>query len=206
MRAMNALRTTSLAAAIASALALAACGGASSSSQTTKSGTTSAGPGALSAEAASAATGDIPDTQVFLTYHDSGAGYSIQYPEGWAQRGSGGDVTFKDKNNIIRAVTRTGAKPTEANVTAQLAQEKTRLPSLSYGAASTLTVKGSPVIKIRYSTLSQPNAVTGKRVQLLVDRYVYDHAGKVLIVDLGTPKGVDNVDAYKKIALSLRWL
>src|SRR3954447_24165678 len=73
---------------LVAALALAACGGSSSSSKKT-------------GEAQSAATGDIPDNQVFLTFRNAAAGYSISYPEGWARSGSARDVTFQDKNNIV---------------------------------------------------------------------------------------------------------
>jgi hypothetical protein len=47
--------------------------------------------------------------------------------------------------------------------------------------------------------------VTGKRPLLLVDRYVYAHAGRVATLELATPKGVDNVDAYRLISRSFRW-
>src|SRR3977135_3224208 len=57
---------------------------------------------ALSAEAQSLATGDIPDSQVFLTFRDPRSGYALRYPEGWAQRGIPGGVTFVAKNNLIR--------------------------------------------------------------------------------------------------------
>src|SRR4051812_30754260 len=78
---------------------------------TSGGGTTSAsGPGALQAEANSAAAGDIPDNQMFLVFQD-GAGYSIKYPEGWAQQGAGDRVTFRDKNNIARIVLSAGAAP-----------------------------------------------------------------------------------------------
>jgi hypothetical protein len=129
----------------------------------------------------------------------------MQYPEGWAQRGSGGDVTFQEKNNVIHVLLSRGPVPSTASVTAELARERRSQPSLSYGAASTISIQGAPVVKVGYSTLSPPNPVTGKRVQLLVDRYVYAHAGKVAIVDLGTAKGVDNVDAYKRMARSFKW-
>ena len=67
-------------------------------------------PSALAAEARSKATGDIPDSQVFLSFHDQQAGYSMQYPEGWAQRGSGGDVTFQEKNNVIHVLVARGRR------------------------------------------------------------------------------------------------
>jgi len=40
---------------------------------------------------------------------------------------------------------------------------------------------------------------------MTVDRYYLAHAGKVAIVDLGSPVGVDNVDAYRMMIQSLRW-
>jgi hypothetical protein len=51
-----------------------------------------------------------------------------------------------------------------------------------------------------------PNPVTGKSVLLIVDRYELSIAGKRATVDLGTPKGVDNVDAYRMMINSFRWL
>jgi hypothetical protein len=68
-----------------------------------------------------------------------------------------------------------------------------------------LTINGVPAFKVVYTTASAPNAVTGKRVTLMVDRYYLSHAGKEAIVDLGTPVGVDNVDAYRLMIQSFRW-
>ena len=47
--------------------------------------------------------------------------------------------------------------------------------------------------------------MTGKRVKLVVDRYVLGRGGRVAVVDLGTPVGVDNVDAYRMMIESFRW-
>lgn len=203
------------------AVSLAACGGTSSTSSSAggSSSTPAAaaasptstasgqgtGAGALSAEVRAAATGDIPDTQVFLTYTNKPGGYTLAYPEGWAQRGSGSNVVFSDKNNLIRAVISKGRAPTPASVTAALNAEKAHKPTLAVGSASTLQIGGAPVVKVTYSTISAPNPVTGKRIQLLVDRYVYAHRGKLAILDLATPKGVDNVDAYRRISRSWHW-
>jgi len=154
---------------------------------------------ALQAEANSTAAGDIPDNQVFLTFRNPGAGYSMKYPEGWAQQGSGAQVTFRDKNNIVRVLIRSGALP---SVTA--ARNELRGVSIQ-AAPRSITIGGAPAVKVVYSTKSAPNAVTGKRVTLMVDRYYLSHAGKEAIVDLGTPVGVDNVDAYRMMIESFRW-
>ena len=63
---------------------------------------------AAPSEAESVATGDIPDNQAFLVYTDKSAGYSIRYPEGWARTGSGADVTFREKANVIHLVVHSG--------------------------------------------------------------------------------------------------
>ena len=156
-------------------------------------------PSALQAEAKSAATGDIPDNQVFLTFRDAGAGYSMKYPEGWAQQGSGSKIAFRDKNNVVRVVVLHAAPPTLASVRSRLAGAQVVAPP------KRLTLAGAPGWKVSYSTQSAPNPVTGKRVTLLVDRYYVARGGKEAIVDLGTPKGVDNVDAYRLMIESFRW-
>ena len=173
------------------------------SSTTAASG--SASPGALSGEAASAATGDIPDNQVFLVFHNNSAGYSIKYPEGWTQQGSAGDVTFKDKNNLVHIFISRAAAPTPASVTAQLNRLKNSTPSLTFTSPHTMQIGSSTAVKATYSTKSAPNPVTGKRVSLMVDRYELAHNGRVAVVDLGTPVGVDNVDAYRMMIQSFTW-
>ncbi|MDQ2982840.1 MAG: hypothetical protein M3R70_02780 [Actinomycetota bacterium] len=169
--------------------------------QTNTTGTTTQAAGALQPEAKSAATGDIPDNQVFLSYR-SPAGFSIKYPEGWAQRAARSQVTFRDKNNIVRVVVVTGARPTAASVRRDVASLKGA--QLATGPKS-ITISGAPAFKVVYVTRSAPNSVTGKRVELVVDRYYLFHAGREAIVDLGTPKGVDNVDAYRLMIESFRW-
>ena len=166
---------------------------------------TGQGAAALKAEAASAATGDIPDNQVFLTLRNNKAGYSIKYPEGWAQNGSGNTVSFRDKNNVVRVVVRKGAAPALADVQRRLsALRGARVSS----PATKTTVSGKPAIHLVYETQSARSPVTGKTVTLGVDRYYLWNGKSVAIVDLGTPVApvkVDNVDAYRLIVQSFRW-
>jgi hypothetical protein len=193
----------------------AATGGSSASTGATSSGGSSTqasggssgqGTGALSADARSAATGDIPDNQVFLVFTNPSERYSIKYPEGWTQSGGGRQVTFRDKNNLVRVQIDPGPAPTPASVAAQLNTLKTADPTLSFHPPQTVTIGSSSAVKAAYTTESAPNPVTGKRVLLIVDRYELTHAGRVATVDLGTPKGVDNVDAYRMMIQSFHWL
>jgi hypothetical protein len=162
--------------------------------------TTAPSAGALQAEAQSAATGDVPDNQVFVVFANPRGGYSLKYPEGWAQRGVGPHATIRDKNNIIRVVVRKGALPTPSAVRSEIAA-----PAKVVAAPQRRSLPSGPAVKVVYSTQSTPNPVTGKRVTLVVDRYYLSHAGKEAVVDLGTPQGVDNVDAYRLIIESFRW-
>ncbi len=173
------------------------------------SGETGAGastPGGVPSDAQSAATGDIPDSQVFLTFADRAAGYSIRYPEGWTQGRAAAGVTFQDRANVIDVTIGRGRAPSAADATAGVARLKLTDPSVRSGSPQRVTVDGAPVVKITYTRLSTADPVTGKRLPLTIDRYEYAHAGRTAIVDLGTPKGVDNVDAYRMISRSFRWL
>ena len=160
---------------------------------------TTTGPGALQAEVAATGAGDIPDNQVFVDY--TGKSFGMKFPEGWAQSGSGDSVTFRDKNNIVRIVIVPGGAPTPAEVKREVASLKGAQPTT---APTTLKLGGLPAVKVTYKTIGAPNAVTGKRLTLTVDRYEIAKNGKRAIVDLGSPVGVDNVDAYRLMIQSLR--
>jgi hypothetical protein len=179
-----------------------------STTTTTAAATTTApassASGALTAEAQAAAAGDIPDNQVFLEFH-SRAGYSVKYPEGWLQQGTGPTVTFQDKNNRIRVVLSKGPAFSAASVRADLASLKAANASFQATSPSTIAIPAKPAFKVSYTTESGPNPITNKRVTLAVDRYYLSRGGKRAILDLGAPKGVDNVDAFRLIAQSFRW-
>ena len=198
--------------AIAICLLVAGCGGGGKGSTAGpvggagqgSSATAAAGAGVPS-EAQSAATGDIPDNQAFLTFADGPAGYSIRYPEGWTRRGAAGDVTFQDRANVIHVTVASGPPPTPADASSAIAALRRTDPTIKGGGPQRVTINGSPVIKVTYTRLSAADPVTAKRLPLTIDRYEYAHGGKTAIVDLGTPQGVDNVDAYKMISRSFRW-
>jgi hypothetical protein len=161
--------------------------------------------GALAADAKSAATGDIPDSQNFLTLAGTRTKVSMLYPEGWSVQESPSGVSIKDKNNLVRISLSKGAAPTPASVQSQVAALARSTPGLTAGSPTAVTLKSGPAIKLTYRTKSAPNPVTGKQVELIVDRYVLAHGGRVAAVDLGTPVGVDNVDAYKRMIGSFKW-
>ena len=168
----------------------------------TTTGSTTSGAGALQAEANATAAGDIPDNQVFLVLRNARGGYSMKYPEGWAQQGSGNSVTFRDKNNVIRTVVSVVGPWTPASVRADL---RALTGARVQGQPRAISLSGRPSFKVVYRTVSAPNPVTGKRLTLSVDRYYVWKRGRRAVLDLGCPVGVDNVDAYRLISESFRW-
>jgi len=194
---------TGLAALLAGALAFSGCG--SSTKSVASIGSQHEGAAALAADARSAATGDIPDNQSFLTLHDSRLRVSMLYPEGWTVKTSASGVTISDKNNLVRILVAPGSAPTVSNVRASLAALKSSTPGLTAGTPRTISLASGAAVKAIYTTQSAPNPVTGKQVRLTVDRYELAHGGRVATIDLGTPVGVDNVDAYRRMIESFRW-
>jgi len=173
--------------------------------ESTPQGGAGVAAGALAAEANSAATGDIPDTQVFLTYRNAAGGYSMSYPEGWAIKGNGAGVTISERNNLLHVVIEKAGPPSIASVGNELAHLKRTNPSLAFSAPAVMRVASGMAVKATYTTRSAPNPVTGKTVLLVVDRYELGKGDKRATVDLGTPRGVDNLDAYRMIINSFRW-
>lgn len=175
---------------------------ATTAAATTTTATTTApaaGPGALQAEVAATSAGDIPDNQIFVVY--PGNAFTMKFPEGWAQTGTSKNVTFRDKNNIVRVVIVPGSAPTVESVKQELAQLK---GARATGTPTLVTINGLSGVKVTYETTSAPNAVTGKRVTLSVDRYELARSSARVIADLGSPVGVDNVDGYRLMIQSLR--
>jgi hypothetical protein len=200
---------------LAALLVASGCGGSSSSSSSSSSASSSTasaggttapeGGAALAADAKSAATGDIPDSQNFLTLKTQHLRVSMIYPEGWTVQEGASEVSIKDKNNLVRIALSRGGAPTTASVQAQLAALKRSTPALTTGSVAPITLKSGPAVKATYTTQSAPNPVTGKQVTLNVDRYVLSNGGRVAVVELGSPTGVDNVDAYKRMIGSFKW-
>ncbi|HEY3272605.1 MAG TPA: hypothetical protein VGJ92_02515 [Methanocella sp.] len=79
------------------------------------------------------------------------------------------------------------------------------LTSFAVTSLTTVQLNGNPVVKLSYTSLSDPDPVTGKKRPVTSDRYYLQGAGRLAILTLVTPQGVDNVDAFNQIRDSFRW-
>jgi hypothetical protein len=167
--------STRLPALFAVVVLLAACGGSASSSSAPSGGDTSP-------------PGDIPDNQAFVTYTPPGARFSVKVPEGWSQTSHGRDVRFTDKLNSIELAWNAAVPPAPAGA-----------------KMSTVTRKAGSATRSTYLVKGQPDPVTGKTRTDAVERYVFAHGGRKVVVTLSGPRGADNVDPWRIVTDSVRW-
>lgn len=184
-------------------LAIAGCGGGSSGGGAGSSNAAAPNPNAPE----KSPPGDIPDNQAYVAYSPPGAGYSVKVPEGWSRITAHGATTFTDKLNSITMQTRAAAAPMTVrdagrNEVRTLAQSARGFHA---GRVSTVHRKAGRAIRITYTAKGRPNPVTGRAVTDAVERYVFFHGGKELVLTLSGPKGADNVDPWRIVTDSVSW-
>ena len=149
--------------------------------------------------------GDIPDSQVFVTY--SGPGFSMKVPEGWSRNDIEGGARFDDKYNLISVT----SSPTAAVPTIESAKLGEAADLVATGHAVKVTdikqvkLDGGSAVRIQYQSNSEPNAVTGKQIRLERVRYLYFVGGKLIRLDMAAPAGADNVDQWLLMANSVKF-
>ncbi len=197
---MRSRKTLAIGVAVLAGIGAAGCGGSSSGS-----GSASKPVNPNKAEVSPA--GDIPDSQAFVAYSPPGGGYSVKVPEGWARKSSGAATVFTDKLNSVTMQT----QPAKAALTPGEAK-RTELPRLSRSVkgfsnakVSSVARTAGPAVRITYLASGAPGPVTGKSSTRAVERYVFFHKGKDVVLTLEGAKGADNVDPWKIVTDSLRY-
>jgi hypothetical protein len=186
----------------------------SSSSSTGSAGSTPASqPASTAAASATAAAtespppGDIPDTTAYVAYRPASGQYEVQVPEGWARTVSSTGVSFTDKLNSITIQTVRAAAPTVASARiAEVPQIQGSVHAFSLAGLSTVSRSAGTAVLIRYSADSQPDPVTGKVYRDAFERYEFYRNGTEAVVTVSGPAGADNVDPWRKVTSSFRWL
>jgi hypothetical protein len=184
----------------AAVLGAAGCGGSSSPAGGSSAPT---GPNAPEVNPA----GDIPDDQAYVAYTPPGGGYSVKVPEGWSRTSSGGAVTFTDKLNFIRVESvRARRPPTVSSIESTAIQKLAQsVKGFRAGSVSVVSRHAGRGVRITYLADAPANAVTARTSRDAVERYVFFHAGKDVVLTLTGPKGADNVDPWRIVTDSLRF-
>jgi len=154
-------------------------------------------------------SGDIPDSQQFVTFISKAGHYRLEVPEGWARTNQLGDVSFVSKLDGLSV--HLGLMATTPTVSILTDGPVKKL--ISGGNAVTIrtivpvTMHGEQAIRLVYDSNSQPDAVTGKRVRLENNMYFfYEGTGGTLAeLRMWAPAGADNVDQWRRISSSFTW-
>ena len=151
--------------------------------------------------------GDIPDSQVFVSYTASPGNYSLDVPEGWARTTNGSDVRFVDKFDGLSVTLTSAASAPTANSVRQNEVANLVQAGHAFGAGqiTVMDLPGGHAVKITATLNSEPDPVTGKQVRLEEDIYLYYHNGTEAMLQLWAPQGADNVDQWKRISESFQW-
>jgi hypothetical protein len=151
--------------------------------------------------------GDIPDSTVYIPYRAPAGEYQVKVPEGWARTVTGSGVSFTDKLNTISLTVVSAKAPTLASARAVEVPEIQRAARhFTLAGISTVQRPAGNIVLIRYSADSQPDPVTGKVYPDAVERYEFYKNGLEAIVVVSGPKGADNVDPWRTVTTSFRWL
>ncbi|MDQ7097084.1 PsbP-related protein [Desulfosporosinus sp. PR] len=152
-------------------------------------------------------TGDIPDTQAFVTYTSSADGYELVVPEGWGRTTKDHDVLFQDKLNGVQvALTQQSSQPTVASVgNDQVAELKKTGRAITLNSVKQVNLPSGSAILISYDSNSDPDPVTGKQVRLENSRYLFYKNGELAALTLWAPLGADNVDQWNRMSASFKW-
>jgi hypothetical protein len=135
--------------------------------------------------------GDIPDSQAYVRFF--AASYTLQVPEGWARTMRGRSVTFRDKFD--------GLALDLTNTPQTLDSIKARAPAGSDFTSTAVTLPGGPAMRIRYSSNSEADPVTGKKIRLANEVLVFKYP-RPAALHLWAPLGADNVDQWNFIERS----
>jgi hypothetical protein len=151
--------------------------------------------------------GDIPDNQVFVPYRPAGGGFVVKVPEGWARRARGSTVTFTGNLNSVAVQSLPAQRaPTIAEVRRTIVPQLAKTTSgFRLVAVNTLRRPAGTAVHLVNQSASKANAVTGKRSLQTVERYLFFHNGREVVLTLAGPRGADNVDPWRTVSTSLRW-
>jgi hypothetical protein len=151
--------------------------------------------------------GDIPDSQAFVAYANASGGYKLEIPEGWARTENGTSAGFVNKFDGVRIdVAPASTAPTAASVRANEAKNiQSQGHAVTITGVSDVNLPGGKAVVVKYTSNSDPNPVTNKRIRLENQTYVFFNNGKEAMLTVWAPQGADNVDQWQRMAKSFRW-
>jgi hypothetical protein len=152
--------------------------------------------------------GDIPDTTVYVPYQSSAGHFQLRVPEGWSRSTSASSSTFSSNLNSITAVWMPMAAAPSVSNARSVTIPALRAHTLAFQLQSVRSVPlaGGTAIEIVFQVNSSPNSVTGRQYRLVIERFELQRAGRGAVLSLSSAVGSDNVDPWRIVSESFRWV
>jgi hypothetical protein len=152
--------------------------------------------------------GDIPDTTVYVPYQSAAGHFQLRVPEGWSRSTTASSSTFTSNLNSITAAWMPMAATPSVSTARSVTIPDLRAHTLAFRLQSVRSVPlaGGTAIEIVFQVNSSPNSVTGKQYRLVIERFELQRAGRAAVLSLSSAVGSDNVDPWRIVSESFRWV
>ena len=164
--------------------------------------------GQAPAPAESNPPGDISDTTVYVLYQSAAGHFQLRVPEGWSRSSFASSSTFSSNLNSITAAWMPIAAAPSVSTARSVTIPDLRAHTLAFRLQSVRSVPlaGGTAIEIVFQVNSSPNSVTGKQYRLVIERFELQRAGRAAVLSLSSAVGSDNVDPWRIVSESFRWV
>jgi hypothetical protein len=192
------------------AVALAVAGCSSSSGGSSGPGSVGTTRGGSSGGGFVPASGTADTGELFPSYTNKEAGYSLDYPGGWRVSEKGSDVRIARFGNSITVVVRPRDKAPfykgyQQQLETLLAKHDKKLLSKIDRPASLFTVGKDRITKAVIEQVRPTGAPPAPDETVVTYRYLFWKDGKLAQVSMSSVKGIDNSAAFDLMASSFRW-
>lgn len=153
----------------------------------------------------SAASGNIPASQNFISYSSADGHYDIQYPEGWTPAVLDGDARFTHNWDGLQVSVGPSSDPftVDAIKSKQVADLIRKGRAVTVKNVSRVTTKSGDAVLVEYDSNSDP--VDGRKVRLSCQRYYYNSNGMLAALTMWAPAGSNNANIWKQIPDTFTW-
>jgi hypothetical protein len=152
--------------------------------------------------------GDIPDTTVYVPYQSAAGHFQLRVPEGWSRSSTPSSTAFSSNLNSITVAWMPMAAASSVSAARATTVPALRASTLAFRlqAVRAVPLAGGTAVEIVYQVNSQPNAVTGRQYRLVIERFELQQAGRAAVLSLSSAVGSDNVDPWRIVSESFRWM
>ena len=150
----------------------------------------------------------IPDSQAYERYESAAGGYAFDAPKGWSRNETPPAVAFTEgRKGVSVGFQERDAAPTAASVRDNEAKAlESSGREVKVASVEDVTLPAGPAVVIKYTSVSEPEPISGKQVPLRNETVVYYTPGKLVSITFWSPREADNQKHWDRMAQSFGWI